>query len=788
MRTLIEQDPFLHFNQRKPWREQGLWGCFWIRCPQAGDPPFVTAYRLRFTVEREQSIRIHVSADERYELYLDGERTGQGSERGAPHHWFYETYDLNLAAGDHVLVARVWSLGDFGAIAQMTAHPGFLLAADGEWMAQLGTGVAGWEAKRLDGYSLLSSAPAHWRAATIQLDGSRYPWGVERGDGADWLPAEKGHPGVGRLVDWEYYKQHLLFPAMLPAMLHEPRPLGKVRLVTAPLSADVGAIPLSARDQLPTEAPGWQSLVEAHGEVVIPANSVRRVILDLENYYCGYYQAVVSGGAGAQVRILWAEALYDKPQEGIKGNRNEIEGRYFVGRGDGFLPDGGERRLFRPLWWEAGRYLQLTIQTMHEPLTIHELTLLETRYPLEMESQFHASDPRLNSLIPLLVRGMQMDAHETYADSPYYEELMYAGDTRLEILTTFIMSRDVRLPRKALILFDESRLASGLTQSRYPSRQPQIIAPFSLWWVAMLHDYALWRDEAFVRRFLPGLRATIEAFSRHMGSDGLLHAPDGWNMSDWIPNWEAGIPPDGVNGVSGILNWHLVYALSLAADLEHWLGEPELSQRYQRWAGELAAACTHLFWDEARGILADDLDHQHFSEHSQCLALLSGRLNPAYLPRMTQGLLHDEALERSTIYFSHYLFETYRLLGRTDALLARLPMWFDLLNNGLKTPVESPEPTRSDCHAWGSHPLYHYFATLLGIRPASLGFRTVEIRPQLGGLAHASGRLVHPLGEIVADFTTEGEAVHGSVSLPSGVTGTLFANGQAYTLNGSLAF
>lgn len=128
----------------------------------------------------------------------------------------------------------------------------------------------------------------------------------------------------------------------------------------------------------------------------------------------------------------------------------------------------------------------------------------------------------------------------------------------------------------------------------------------------------------------------------------------------------------------------------------------------------------------------------------------------------------------------------YRLLQRMDAFLARLSLWFDLVDGGLKTPVESPEPSRSDCHGWGAHPLFHYFATLLGIRPASFGFRTVEVRPQLGSLAHASGTMVHPLGEIVVDLHVKEGVLRGRVSLPADVVGTLYVNGQSHTFRGSL--
>ena len=109
MRKLTDQDPFRHLPINERWYSRGLWPCSWISAPDALAPPFVAAYRRRFTLERAAEVRVHVSADERYELFLDGERVGRGPERGEPRRWRFETYDLPLAAGDHVLVARVWS-------------------------------------------------------------------------------------------------------------------------------------------------------------------------------------------------------------------------------------------------------------------------------------------------------------------------------------------------------------------------------------------------------------------------------------------------------------------------------------------------------------------------------------------------------------------------------------------------------------------------------------------------------------------------------------------------------
>ena len=793
-RILIHDDPFVKLNDSQSWEARGAWPCAWITCPTAGDPPFVAAYRRTFALPQAAVVRVHVSADERYDLFVDGERVGCGPERGDARHWFFESYDLELAAGAHTLVARVWSLGPARSpVAQMTVHPGFILAPEAPFTDMLGTGVAPWECKRLDGYSFMDPDPTWGTGWNQDVDGSRFAWGFEHGAGADWLPSETLKPGMGLMTDRSFHGQHRLMPATLPAMLHNalPRPTGTVRLVWESPSVDAwgyDAAPLHAATHLPEEAAPWNALLAGEAAITVPPNTLRQVIIDLGNYYCAYPEIVTSGGAGSVLRVLWEESMRPEPDPWNiargKGHRDEIEDKFFVGTGDTLRPDGGQQRRFDTLWWQAGRYVALLIQTAGEPLTIERFTLYETRYPLENDSTFAASDPRLAGLIPILVRGLQMCAHETYFDCPYYEQLMYAGDTRLEVLATYVTALDDRLPRKALTTFDYSRHENGLTQARYPNREFQEIPSFSLWWAAMVHDYALWRDDvAFVQARMPGVRGVLESYRALMGEDGFLRIDDGWPFFDWVPEWSNGNPPGAEGGISGALNWQYALVAMRMAALETALGETHLAARYRQHA-QIMATRLEAFWDEARGLYADDVDHQHFSEHTQCMAVLSGLVDAARCARLADGLLHAPDLSRTTIYFTHYLFETYRELGLIDALLARMALWYTQQDYGACTPIEKPEPSRSDCHAWGSHPLYHYFASILGVRPAGLGFRTVAVWPQLGALTHASGTMPHPQGEISVDVRREGDVLHGTVTLPADVTGTLYVNGAEHALIG----
>ncbi len=758
----------------------------WISPQRAALAPEVNAYRLRIELPQAALIRMHVSADERYLLFVDGQRIGRGPERGSDRAWFYETYELELSAGAHILAAMVWRLGEIGPLAQVGLAGGFMLEAEGPLGELISTRSAAWETRPVAGIQFhLPAAPmmGAWFVEPVQTtDGSEYPWGVERGVGEGWEAVKLRREDA--VFPFGIQAAHVLQPASLPAQMAVQRHAGRVRHVANGAWDDAHAVAVVAGASLAEETAAWQAMLDGAGPLTVPGNTRRQVIVDLEEYVCAYPQIQLSRGNGSRVTIGWAEALHLDSTGQAKGKRDEVDGRTFIALcRDVVVADGGPQRQYEPLWWRSGRFIELLVETAEQPLTVERFGLLETRYPLEMESRFSSSDARLDAITSVALRGLQMCAHETFMDCPYYEQMMYVGDSRLEALTTYAISADDRLPRKSVRLFGLSRLADGLTQARYPGRDVQVIPPFSLWWIGMVYDYALWRgDRAFVAGMLPGVRAVLDGFLSHVDESSLLRAPNGWNFSDWISDWPLGVPPDGFEGYSGLLNWHLVYTLGMAIRLEEWAGERGLALRWQERREALAAAAKMAFWDEQRGLFADDRAHAQFSEHTQCLAILSGAVTGAQYARTAQNLLQDPSLTRTTIYFNHYLFETYRQLNQPGAFFARMELWFGLPELGFKTTPEMPEPTRSDCHGWGAHPLYHYFASLLGIRPAAFGFESVEIAPMPGHLASLAGEMVHPRGRIQADLRFEAGRVWGSISLPGGVSGTFRFGGRTLNL------
>ena len=187
-----------------------------------------------------------------------------------------------------------------------------------------------------------------------------------------------------------------------------------------------------------------------------------------------------------------------------------MDDRTARGLTDSFLPDGGPDRYFQTLWWRTWRYLDLDIQTADEPLQLDSLTANFSAYPFKELATFDAPEADLAKIWEISWRTARDDAHETYMDTPYYEQLQYVGDTRVQALISYAVTGDGRLARQALEAFDESRTPEGYTRSRYPSSLPQTTPSFSLRWIGMEHDYWLYQpDPGQVRHALTGTRAVL---------------------------------------------------------------------------------------------------------------------------------------------------------------------------------------------------------------------------------------------------------------------------------------
>ncbi|MEJ5169412.1 MAG: family 78 glycoside hydrolase catalytic domain [Fimbriimonadales bacterium] len=691
-----------------------LWSAQWIGLDahpsrDLGFFGFRTSFRLDSVPDR---FPVRVSADQRYKLYVNGEMVAFGPQRGDVLHWFFETLDLApfLRQGENWIAALVWNFGRHAPQAQHTVRLGFVFESAS--MPDVLNTPGTWRVAALPGldFEMMQSSPSYHYTDVgpgEKVDGRMHAAGWETGSETQELDWRRPHVVSGAEdrgnnsggTPWN------LVPRSIPLMDYRRReapPVVRRGFVgdcpDAPLPADKGPLCLPLQLQ-----PGT------------------KVVLDYGELLCAYPRLRVTGKPGDKVWITYAESLWNLHGEGQwwgqagKPNRDVVEGKQMQGYQDCIVL-GEEAVGFEPAWWRTYRYLSLEADGS-EPAEVQALDAYETGYPYAVESSFEADHPDVARVWDLCVRTAKRCAGETYFDCPYYEQLQYVGDTRIQALIHSYLSRDRALQRNAVETLGWSLMENGLTQSRYPSRQPQVIPPFSLWWVVMLYDEML-HDRLPDRRWLNAVPRVLEAYERL--AEDTNHAF--WMFGDWVPNWGWGTPPGGILHPMHQMLLHVAKAA------------------YRRLVDGASGGDLRRPLEEFRTVPPPPADTEHASALYGFLRKIAG------LP-MTPwpGAELDAQNAARCTYF--YTFYKHQAMGPADYMDA-IADWVGMVENGMTTCPENPGHTRSDCHAWSAHPVVGFLQWVAGVTSEAVGWERARIEPHPGSLRSFDARVAHPKGDL----------------------------------------
>jgi hypothetical protein len=747
------------------------WTAYWVG--HAGGPyrDFgVFHFRKSFNLDRAPAaFVIHVSADNRYRLFVNGAPVSLGPARSDLDHYRFETVDIapQLKPGANVLAAVVWNFGIWSPAAQLSERTAFLVQGDTEKESAVNTAAKnGWVSLHDPAYEAIpiphEAVPYFYVVGPGErIDGAKYPWGWEQPgyDDSAWSPVVSWGPGqANELFQWNE-DRWLLTPRPIPSMEETPERLEKV-----------------VRFSGAAVAPGF---VRGESPIRVPANAKATVLFDRAYMTTAYPELTVAGGKGAEIRLTYAESLRDA--QGNKGNRNETEGKQIRSNYDIFVADGG-RRTFRTLFWRTYRYLQFDVETRGEPLDIIDYRGIFSAYPVTRRAAFESPDAELAKILEIGWRTHRLCMNETYFDTPQYEQLPYAGDGRVQSMTSYTNLWDDRMNRNHLDQFWYSMRPEGLIQDRYPSREPQYIATYALDWIASIHDFYMYRDDPdFVKKFLPATRTILDWFEQRLDERGLMH-----QMSWANPQYEG---PDKMGfNQPAVVELAYVVALREAEQLETAMGSGDQAAHYRGLIVRLQRAMLDALWAPEKGLLADTPEKIRFGGQINALGVLADVVPAGRQRAVMETVWNPPAGVRGvesfySLYAPQHAMEK---VGLGDGFMQKLDAYRAQMAAGFTTWGEGPglEP-RSDSHAWSSVPNSAVFTGLCGIRPAAPGFRQVAIRPRLGRLAWLKATVPHPRGEIQLDLARSGaRGLKAEVTLPEGVDGWFEWEGRTVALHG----
>jgi hypothetical protein len=733
----------------------------WITHPEARrHEPVVLHFRRALELgEVPASLPVEVTADNRFVLFVNGRRIASGPSAGTLEQWRVSRVDLApwLHAGRNVLAATVWNFGEAAPLSQQTLATGFrLLGGPGP------TSQPGWRV-RIDA----------GRSATPGRE--QIPWQYYAAGAAEHIDAAT--------ADWDFAdaEEGEGWQDAVPAPAAAARTLVADKLPAQQfVAADPGIVVRS-------------SIAGVHfpaQPVEVAAHARAKLLLRRDAMISAYPELEVARGLGATIKVCYSEALYDDARK--KGDRDLVGDRQLLGICDTFRPDG-QARTFAPLWWRTFRFIEIEVEAGADPVELRALRLYETGYPFTQVARFASNDPDLNVIWDIGWRTLRVDAHETFMDSSYWEQLQYAGDTRLEMLISYAVAGDPRLAEQAIDSFAESRADGGLIQGRYPTRDPNVIATFSFAWVGMLADWSMEQpDSRVITRHLPRVREVLRWFEPWRNAQGLLRKNPQWNFIDWAgQRWDDRdtFPSWGRDNGSCLMTAMWVGALRQGAELEAAFGDAGEAARDRARADEARDAVRSQCWEPSRGLFADDADRRVFSQHMNVFAVLYDIATrgeaPAILERITvpgKGIDAPPGMYTSTYYFAWYLVRAFEHAGLAGRYHALLESWRALLPLHYTTWPESRGDTRSDTHAWSAHPTADLLRIVAGIGPAGPRYARLKIAPALGPLTSLDATAATPHGPVSVRYRVANGVLNAQIDRPRDLPGEFTWQGRSYPL------
>lgn len=751
----------------------------WSPAAPAGTQAYV-AFRKEFNLAElpTRPAFLHLFADSRYLLWVNGQQILRGPSRFHPKGPEYDSLDINphLLTGTNSLVVLVHHYAGATSGRIIRHAPGLtaLLEADGKEILR---SDASWESNKSTEYR---PSPDAWSSIPDVIDARLSPgaWTTTGFDDSAWIAAAP--------VDGNTW--------------------GALQARHTPLSVETELTSVK-------KLPGGESVssmlpIDLHG----PAASI---ILDLGKMAMAYPKIQLDADDGSTLQIQYAlRYVNGKPEE-------------MYGTGTTYTARAGPQELLAADQWCA-RYVTITCTSGR--VRISGFQMIERRYPYERLGSFQCSDPMLTKLWEMAVNTIEATTDDAHGSDARERNEWVQDGSKASFNTIRVAAAgpdgkggrvysDPRTLRKLLLDSAHSQLPDGRMLGTFPTDRGNhdphyVIEDYALQWVESLRWYhELTGDTAFVREMWPTLVAQMQWFLDRITDRGLLNAREYTSFDNPL----AYITCEGAN-----INAFFYHALRDAAYLGAIVNETSQTNTYNAAADALHTAYNAQLWnadEQAYSAGFHDGGKLGPTVHAQLMALYSG-LVPADRLAATrawflanyknpgsgivigpksnyQTLIGNKAgLDMPIMYYWAFseLYRADTAAMDQEAISEMRRRWKNMVHflQDAGTLSESfvndqGGGMHESCHNYGSIPAYFLSSYVLGPRVTGPhGNRQLVIEPRPADLTSASGTVVTDLGLVAVSWTQLDGKFDLSCTIPAGTTASLhlpITDGKA-TVNG----
>jgi alpha-L-rhamnosidase len=783
--------------------------------------------------EKPAHAAVHVTAGDRYLLYVNGTYLGRGPERCDPRHLSFDTHDVAhlLVGGRNCIAIHAYAYG-CNSGTHRDGRAGLLAQLEMKGRSGARTIVATdgtWKARAAEGWRRDAKVVGIGVGVTEVLDARRDPpdWILPGFDDAAWQPAL---PVIAFSAEWSMPE-----PRHVPFMDESPvRPV-KVLATGETLALDDSRSAVDVPEMMAREVmfplalarlEGAERLAGPSAGAAAPALAATSphalgddvaeglrdpfVLLDFGRQVNACPRIDVEGRAGDIVDIAYGEQLFGGRIVPLLMSTRCAD-RYV-------LRDG--RQVHQSFEWRSFRYLQLSFRTSASPVRVHAVDAVGWRYPAEVRGRFTCSDPVTTQVWDACVRTTDLCTDDAFMDTPLRERRNWLGDGSHAVLGALSAWGDTPVIRRYFQLAVQGALGDGMLRMFFPggdfpekTKVVNTIPQHALVWACRVGEfYRHTGDRTFLASIAPTLEGLADWCDRHSNVDGLMDRLPYGCWLDWTPT--------DIRGANLGTN---AFRLRLLDDLAWFAGELGRDADAGRWAAaaaRLRGTLQERFWDPGHGRFCDSIIKGRqtgvASELGNALCVLFGVGDDAQRGRAVELLAAGSpGLAPSTSVFFHYVMLALAAAGRHAAALAELrrrfaPMmavsgtvwegWnrFAMLNQITHESRDVPEVVPdgrfeayrgsyrpgavSLAHCGGVGTGWVLLTEFLGVRPKAPGFEGCVVEPRVELFERASGVYPSPKGDIAVAWERGARGTELTIELPPGLAAELRVGGTSRDL------
>lgn len=711
---------------------------------------------------------LFITADQSYQLYVNGKYVCGGPARGFQHHWPFDEVDVRpyLRIGKNVLAVRAYNPGSSNFQYLTQANAGLLVAA--RWGKTKIVSDKSWLSRRQTGTNrdTVPTSLQLFYQEHIDLRVEDPTWMDPSFDDSGWDTRIETAPW--NAMPWPALEARGI-PMLDETISHPVRCVG----MASGRSANNYLVTRDVARIRHTEGLAHSSCDLSADQIKVEATTrgrFRSYLIDFGHTVVGRVGFQIIGAKGGEILdTLHVETINEQTltpdYTPDKHSRMAFAHRLICRAGD---------QSFTFYHTFGFRYMVLTIRDNTTRLIIKP-HLRSTLYPLVQNGEFRSSDASLNRIWEACAWTQRVCSLDAYVDTPWREQAQWWGDARVQAKNTFFYSGDTRLFRRGIAQIAAQTAPSGLTYGHAPTMAHSCILPdFTLIWLVTLGDY-YWQTgslEPFINH-----QGTVKEALRYFkdstdAKTGLIgHDKRYWLFLDWTDLFKE--------GYSTVYNLWLIIALERIAEMYRKAGEREEARRLAYWASQVRTAISRLVGKD--GLLYDGLTREgklvkKTSVHSQTLAIIAG-LHPEHdevrISRVLLPFIHRELIPEAvpSSYWITYVFEVLTANGHgSDVLRFIKEKWAPMADYG--TTWEAFKPQLGDesfSHAWSAHPLYHLMQIVGGIRQSAPEWTQIIYEPVFEGDFNKT-IVPTPHGSIHSSWKRHDAQIEVQLTLPQGVS------------------